>query len=1386
MSIAHHHAEWLSLLEVSGPFLSMPVLLRAFPQGLDAPDADLRRDLRPVYEEWLDNQGSLHPDPAIHRAWVEWVLRKVLEFPDEVLKTQDAGSKKQEAGKDAAFTVTLAEYGETLAPDFVVTDPASSIKLLVQIVPPDQPLDKRLHGARWSASPATRMMTLLHATGVRLGLLTNGEQWMLVHAAPEQTTGFISWFAELWLDEPLTLRAFRTLLGVRRFFAVPEAETLPALLDDSASDQQEVTDQLGMQVLAAVEMLVQAIDLADVDAGRTLLTNLSEPQLYEAAVKVMMRLVFLLTAEERGLLPLDDPFYNQYYAVSTLQAQLREAADQVGEEVLERRFDAWSRLLATFRLVYAGVQHDRLTLPAYGGALFDPDALPFLEGRRAGVAWLTTPARPLRINNRTVLHLLEALQWLQVKVPGGGPTQARRLSFRALDVEQIGHVYEGLLDHTARRATEPLLGLQGTKDKNPEVLLSTLEGFSSRKDAKAQSENKEENLAGLAALREDVVPYLQEQTGRSASALKKALNVGCDMAEAPSNFALDVSRLRVACVNDDALYRRVLPFAGLLREDAYDLPLVIHAGSVYVTAGATRRSTGTHYTPKSLTEPIVQHTLEPLVYIGPAEGLPREQWRLRSPEEILAIKVCDMAMGSGAFLVQACRYLAERLVEAWEESSRQDAKAQRKTKEENLAGFAALREATNDEERIITARRLVADRCLYGVDKNPLAVEMAKLSLWLITMDKGRPFTFLDHALKAGDSIVGVNLEQLTCWNLAGSGERRFETVGIQADIERMSALRREIAATPVLDTRDQQHKAHLLAQAEAIANHLKAGADMLVGAHYNTLSETDRAPLRDALLRAFRDGKDVPEELVAQADLDGLHPFHWELEFPEVFAPTQSSAKGRGQDKGGFYAFVGNPPFIGGRRIRETLGDRYRELLYAVYPGSSGNADYCAFFFLRAFHNLRAGGALGLIATNTIAQGDTRSTGLDVIVEQGGTIYRAVNNQPWPGAAAVVVDVVHIAKREMQPPFVLDGKVVRYISNFLDKQQVLGAPYSLAENDGKSHMGTNVVGTGFMMTPEEAQTLIAQDSSNVEVLFPYLNGQDLNSSPTQTPSRWIINFFDWSLEKAEQYPDCIAIVREKVKPQRDKVRRKVYRERWWQYAEKQVNLYKTIAPLKRVLAVAQTSKTLAFAFVPKGMVYAMMTIIFAFDEDWAFAVLQSAWHESWARRFASTMKQDLRYTPTDIFETFPFPQSPIPNLQSLETLGETYHEHRRQIMLARQEGLTATYNRFHDPDESAPDIARLRELHVEMDRAVAAAYGWDDLALGHGFHETAQGVRFTISETARGEVLDRLLALNHQRHAEEVAAQATSQVREASAPYKTKRGGKKETPSQQGTLFEV
>lgn len=1334
---AQHHAEWLSLVETSGPFLSLPVLLRVFPQDLEGRDPERASRLREAYADWLERGQK---NAAVHQAWVHHVLTDMLGYSTEFLLEGQAIPP----GLEARFPV----HGLTLRPDLVLRHRDATAKpcLLIKVYPPGQNLAKAVAGSRWNAAPGTRMMELLHATDQPLGLVTNGEQWMLVYAPRGETTGFASWYADLWMQEPITLRAFHSLLRQHRFIGVADADTLSALLAESGKDQQEVTDQLGKQVRQAVEVLVQALDRIDADTQRTLLAAVAEKDIYNSALTVMMRLVFLFSAEERELLPLNDAFYAENYAASTLSAQLRERADQFGEEVLERRHDAWGRLLATFRAVHGGVLHDRLQLPAYGGSLFDPDRYPFLEGRPTDTRWRYTPAKPLPINNRVVLHLLEALQFLRIKVRGAG-AERRRLSFRALDIEQIGHVYEGLLDHTARRAASVVLGLDGKNE--PELPLATLEA----KSAEGQ---------------EKLIEFLTEETGRSSKAVAKAL-----AAPVADDFAL-----QHACGNEPRLVERVRPFADFIRADSFGRQLVIAPGSLYVTSGSDRRSTGTHYTPRSLTEPVVKHTLEPLVYVGPAEGLPQDQWTLKSPKELLALKVCDLAMGSGAFLVQACRYLAERLVEAWERAEREHPDQVLVTPDGKLSAASPAERLLPPDaaERLALARRYVADRCLYGVDINPMAVEMAKLSLWLITLQRDRPFTFLDHAFKSGDSLLGVtSVKQIENFSLR-SGDRQvtFATANLFRYIEAAAEKRRALEALPSNDHAQIGTKTRLHAEAEAATAKVKALADILNAFELRGLDgnayedqRTKEAEKVQALMKCDADARmDVsnPKSELARAAREALHgrrPFHWAVEFPEVFT------------LGGFDAFVGNPPFMGGLKLFTQLGGDYRKYIILhlanSVAGVRGTADLCAYFFLRAIKLVRINGNCGLIATNTIAQGDTREAGLDQIVAGGATIYRAVQSKRWPGAASLEVAHVWIRNGFWTISSVLDEMPVAGITNQLSASgSVFGQPLSLKANENQAFQGSNVFGLGFCVSPQEAEDLITHSPNNRRVLFPYVDGDDFNTHPQHSARRWIINFLDWPLDKdhddartpsgppyASDFPDCLKIVEERVKPERVSLPpinhfNKAAARRWWHYGGPRVSLYAATKRVERVLVTARVSPTNAVAWLPTNLVFHEKLVCFPRDEQWFFSVMQSWLHWEWARLYTSTLgATTLNYSPSACFETFPLPQP----TKRLDEVGMEYEEARKMIMLARQEGLTKTYNRFHNRSEQSPDIAQLRALHVEMDQAVAAAYGWSDLDLGHGFHATKQGERYTISEPARRTVLDRLLALNHQRHAEEVAA---------------------------------
>lgn len=869
------HHDWLALIEISGPFLAVPVLKEAFPQGLEELDGTKRKRLRQAYEEWREALETDDPQfDELHAAWIEEVLARGLELDED-----DKGDALKRADWCAAnLNATLPEHGVMLSPDLAVIDEQRGNKPLMLIYTYGQNVDLNvtLKQDGWAVTPADRMVQLCRAIGCRLGLVTNGERWMLVDAPVGAVTTFASWYARIWSQEPLTLQAFVHLLGIRRFF-VDEAEQLPALFDRSMKYQDEVTDALGEQVRRAVEVLIQALDKADQDRDRELLRDVKEPVLYEAALTVMMRLVFLLSAEERGLLLLGDERYEANYALSTLRMQLRKES----EEILERRWDAWSRLLAIFRAVFGGIEHENLRLPALGGSLFDPDRFPFLEGRAKGSDWRTDTAKPLPIDNRTVLLLLEAIQQFQGRI----------LSYRALDVEQIGYVYEGLLERTVKRTAEVTLELDGTKNaKAPSVKLAELE--SARLDGA-------ERLAEL----------LQERSGSSASRVRN------DLAKPVDDTLAD--RLLAACHGDTRLRNRIKPFAHLVRTDPWGYPLVYPAGAVIVTTGSDRRETGTHYTPKSLTEAIVTETLTPIAYVGPAEGTPREQWVLKSPAELLDLKICDPAMGSGAFLVQACRWLADRLVEAW-------SLAEGSGKTVSVDGEALDAPDTKEplprdsEARTVIARRLIAERCLYGVDLNPLAVELAKLSIWLVTLAKGRPFGFLDHNLRCGDSLLGIHrLDQLTELSMVptGKGQQRLFGQNIERAVHEAIELRQTLRKTPIRDIRDVQAMASLDVDARQKLEELECIADAFIGEVF--ASGGNRLELERALaslsahaeqavagdqesLMLMRGRATVTLSVGFPPERPARTPFHWPLEFPEVFI---SSAPG-------FDATLGNPPW--------------------------------------------------------------------------------------------------------------------------------------------------------------------------------------------------------------------------------------------------------------------------------------------------------------------------------------------------------------------------------------------------------------------------------------------------------------------------------------------
>lgn len=1078
---------------------------------------------------------------------------------------------------------------------------------------------------------------------------------------------------------------------------------------------------------------------------------LSEEKFYQNLLRLVYRLLFLMVIEERQLVYAKIPLaqdetdeqalerkkynwlrqvYYQYYSVQRLRrlCEKRYIAD-------ERHQDLWMGLKYCFRLYESAPQGSALGICPLNGKLFGKEAIESLD--------------QAQLDNHTLLTCMRSLSIFYNPIT----KQSSRVNYGALNVEEFGSVYEGLLDYKPRLVPAPLQDL-------------------------SQS------------------------------------------------------------------YRPKFEFI----------------------KGKERASSGAHYTPEELVKPLIQHSLDHII---------EDRLKQANPEAaLLGIKVCDVACGSGHVLLAAARRIGHEL-------------ARHRTNEDQPAP-PAMRQAIRD----------VIRHCIYGVDINPLAVELCKVALWLEAHTPGEPLNFLDHKIRCGDAIVGLaHKEELetgiateafkklkgddatfaTRLRTANKAERKtrqqtsilHDNAHINEPLANIRTLFARFNRLPESTPADihAKEKEHIQLMSGAHYLRLKQLADAQVAQFFLPKQEGNEL-MTDAEYFAFLRGKKAMQSrqlAQATAIAEERRFFHWFLEFPEVFA------------QGGFDCILGNPPFLGGQKLSTNYGHSYLNWLHTIYAPAKGTTDLVAYFFRRIYNIIKPKAFQALISTNTIAQGDTREGGLEVIVQQGGSVNFAVRSQQWPGMATVSISLVNVYKGAWTKGFRLSDREVDQINSYLDDAIPLGAPLTLQQNTNKGFIGSYVLGQGFILTSDEAQKLIDQNPKNKEVLFPFINGQDLNRRPDQSASRWIINFFDYPLRRmtdvewkkkakkeqqeiktrrekskvillappdykktvAMDYPEPLAIVENLVKPERQRTKidakgnevyvvRSPMPERWWQYGEKRPLLYQTIKPLKQVLVITIVSKTHALVFSNPEQVFSHATAVFAFQQYSKFLTLQSSLHEHWAWKYSSSMKGDRRYAPSDCFETFPFPQEISSEQEErLEALGKQYYECRRLLMLDIQLGLTKTYNQFHNEnlrkleegDEALPKkefekkygkaswnlhrhlsktagtidynqtvsrVNDLRRLHQQMDELVLQTYGWQHIQLQHDFREVDylpenDRVRYTISPEARKQVLQELLLLNHHIHAQEQEAEAKAVLATGGKKSTTKKTDASAEPTPKG-----
>ncbi len=1258
------HETWLGMVQpIDGLVVSIPVLVDGQCMERHSPHVHQKLlELCPPTKE-----GEAGPE-GFRIADLSQFLSELLGLAPELFDGGDALPEElslyvPEGRQTLRPTLALKKQGYAATSEGAETSPASvagaRYEMLVWEVPHTPhtsggalDLDKpETITGTWNYPPTAKFDRLLRHCRVPIGLLVNGESLRLIYSPHGESSGAITFRLEDMASvggRPI-LDAFVMLLSANRFFGITEERTLSALLVESRKRQANVTNDLADQVFEALQILLRGFESAAERDGRDLLNDAlarggpspASPErdqrdphpggdpLYKGFLTVLLRLVFVLYAEDRGLLPVEHPLYSEHFSVLSLFEQL-QADHGAYPDSMSQRFGAWGRLVTLFRAVFLGVSHADLTMPPRRGSLFNPHEYPFLEGwGPAGSAPVTQSQDRAAVNvptvdDETVFRVLERLLVFE----------GERLSYRALDVEQIGSVYEALMGYHVIRV--------------------------------------------------------------------------------PSEAA------------------RVKP------------------DRIVLQPGAERRRTSSHYTPRSLSAPIVRRTLEPLLAVmGEAP----------SSDCILNLKVCDPAMGSGAFLVEACRFLAEQVLAAWAREKKVEAIAR------------------EHGDPLLHARRLVAQRCLYGVDKNDAAVELAKLSLWLVTLSKTLPFTFLDHSLRHGDSLVGLDFEQIRAFHWKRPEEKAAKEAKAATSSKQRELFGREIAValdeaiqlrqkigelgdSPV----DDKEKARLFWDAKDALDRVRLIGDLIVGAFFghekNKDREAERAR-RETLVRMWlvSGGPPTDELLEMQRELRAQVPaFHWMAEFPEVFyAARPDPLDNNGVNRSAFMnAFVGNPPFMGGSRLTAERGDKYSSWLSTFYAPAAGQTDLCAYFFRRGAQLIGKHGTIGFIATNSIAQGDTAATGLRTLLREGFRIYFAIRNYVWPGSANVVVSIVHAAvgkaARIADSP-VLDGLQVSAINERLEPRNSRPMPMSLESNKGIAGLGIRIDGRGFLLPQHEALRAEFEPARRAGTLRPYVGADELNDVGWQGAPDFVIDLHPYDEASARRdWPMLLGIAEQRVRPERYARSR---HDNWWRYAIPKFYVRYGEAD-SEVLAAGIYTKHLVWSFLPGRVCANSKIFVVDLSSRSILSVLQSRVHVQWAWRNSSTLKQDLAYSAQDAFQTFPFPKpDPRTVLPGLEDIGQRLYDFRAQYMLDGNVGVTMTYNRLSDPSCYDARILELRTLHEEMDRKVLAAYAEGDPA-GRWLEVEVPPFCPTNADDKKklekfdDAVIDRLFALNAKRAQEE------------------------------------
>jgi hypothetical protein len=840
----------------------------------------------------------------------------------------------------------------------------------------------------------SRVVEWLRQQRQPLALVTNGRQWRLVYAGQDYQA-WCEWDIELWFSEGQPseqVTAWRHLLSRDSLLArgAGRPGVLLEAISESRKGQAELSAVLGERVRQGVEELITASHGA-IEQAQQAGAAPDYRDLYLAGTRMVMRCIITLFAEARGLLPVDNPIYQHAYSLEGLRQQLDRRAGGRGNERLSQGRSAWPRMVALFNLIYHGSAHEALPVPTYSGSLFEPGSAESEDPVSRALALLESNNNA--VTDRQVLSMLRLLTRTRVRMRQGrkaiwvdGP-----VDFSALSTEYIGILYEGLLDFELKQAdpNDPVLFLN--VGNQPALTLSQLESMTDattkqlfealkKKDKATEADDGEaedveepeveaENAVEGEPAEADEDSVDGDETEESESADTESVIDADHQARARAwlEHAAELAGLikkprgrRAASTTEDAEAR--------MRAGKELCARMIAPGQFYLVRwGGTRKGAGTFYTRPQLAAPLVRRTLQPLAFDpvrterNPHNGLDDVvEWSPKTPEVILALKICDPAMGSGSFLAGALRFLTDALVQALYHHKRierrDDGAIARLADGHAAQGLAdellPLPPDHEGFEDVLRAqlKRHVVERCIYGVDLDPLAVELGRMALWVETMDRNLPFGFLDHKLKVGNALVGAWFDTFRdypamAWEREGGdkdyqkdkpanlinhyytdakGKKRgdvftaaikarskaapVELIAMLSGQQRLDeAVQTSQVHKELLKVFDQLHrlpvhesdKRAALYREQVLHNPrfhaLKQRMDLWCALWFWPGEQIELAPLPSQFGQPDDRTLRIADEVAARQRF-----FHWELEYPDVFTPARA----------GFDAVLGNPPW--------------------------------------------------------------------------------------------------------------------------------------------------------------------------------------------------------------------------------------------------------------------------------------------------------------------------------------------------------------------------------------------------------------------------------------------------------------------------------------------